>query len=633
MNREKSVTRQEKAYPIYDESYRVQVAGRNGGSPLRRFSSVNVGPQLFSFYLTYVIGLLFFSIWIFAWALNVIRAHNPHLGTFARVSEAAVPKYFAFHYQLIAMDRPLVAYYLACGFLAVVGAKFINPTWAGKVLEKLGVHINAILSAGFISMVLVSFFLYHSYALCMDEFAPQFQAMIFASGKIWGTWSDVLLKSMPFQGSFYTVGPNSGHVVSAYWPGYALLKTPFEYLGLPEILNPMLAVIFTFAMIRLARLPFLKFNNPIGDFVNDRTSTGWILILTFGTASFFVNGISFYAYTAVMASNALVFYLVGRGSQKNLFLGGCIGGFALGLVNPVPHVLFALPLVGWSIFRDQRKSLYLIAGYLLTGVPFAFGWPVLRDLISHETPVSARSMITTLFDGLWLRDFSRAGLGGKKPFEVNFAWLLKFELWAFPGFTCLSFAGLWRTRSLPISRVCASQIFFVFLFYFLFVPFYQGYGWGARYFLTILQSMIFGLLALVESTKKDSPRIGSFVFFSCILSLFVLLPVRLSQVEKNVGSVLAADPCQSMNIGEVCVIDGAPGYNFDYVRNSPEFPFSKIRLLSRKAVLDSAALREILVNPVLRLQTENGSIWTSAGVNPETEKIIPQSSNPAQDRQ
>lgn len=399
---------------------------------MKRFSFVNVGLRLFSFYLTYVIGLLFFCIWIFAWALNSIHAYNPHLGTFARVIEVAVPKFFAFHYQLIAMDRPLVAYYLACGFLAVVGAKFINPTWAGKVLEKVGVHSNAILSAGFVSMVLASFFLYHSYALCMDEFAPQFQAMIFASGKIWGTWSEVLLKSMPFQGSFYTAGPNSGHVVSAYWPGYALLKTPFEYLGLPEILNPMLAVIFTFAMIRLARLPFLKFNSPLDDLVNDRTSTGWILILTFGTASFFVNGISFYAYTAVMASNALVFYLVGMGSRQNLFFGGCIGGFALGLVNPVPHVLFALPLVGWSIFRDQRKSLYLIAGYLLTGVPFAFGWPVLRELISRETPVSTRTMITTLFDGLWLRDFSRAGLGGKKLFEVNIVCFLNTSSGHFP---------------------------------------------------------------------------------------------------------------------------------------------------------------------------------------------------------
>ena len=556
----------------------------------------------------YAAVLIYLTILVSRGALHSIYAAYPALDTFTKITEAAAPNYLAFQHLIIAFDRPFVPLYLACGLLAVIFATIIPTNWPQQILQIINKRQKEILGAGFIGLVLASYFFYQSYPLCMDEFLPAFQSQIFAAGKAWATWPNSLIKFLPNVGWVYTASATSGRLISAYWPGYALLKTPFEVFHLPEILNPILAIFFIAVMIQIARHPALRFSSKSVAIPNG----AWVIVFSFGSAAFFINAISFYAYTAVMFSNALVLWLVLMGTRRQLFLAGCIGGFALALVNPFPHFLYALPLVIWSILRDRGASVYLIGGYLLVGIPLVFIWPVIGFQISHDLPMANASMAATFFDGVWLQNLSRTGWSGPKSPLVNLAWILKQEIWAFPGCTLMALAGLWRQRSTPVARICFLQIALVCLFYFGFVQFNQGHGWGARYFLSVWPSLIIGLLGLVQSTAQSSPRVGTLVFASCSLSLILLLPVRLAQVDKFLGNFIEADPCRTMLAGEVCMIQERPGYTIDYVRNDPFFRDGKIRLLSRGQKSDNEVLRQLLKQPVIRTQTPNGTVWSTA---------------------
>lgn len=556
----------------------------------------------------YAAALIYLASLVSGWALHSIHQVYPALNTFSKITEAAAPNYLAFQYLIIAFDRPLVPLYLACGLLAVIVAAVMPTSRLQQILQIIDTRQKEILGAGFIGLVLACYFFYHSYPLSMDEFLPSFQARIFAAGKSWATWPDALIKFNPHRGSFYTVSTTSGRLISNYWPGYALLKTPFEAFKLPEFINPALAICFIVAMTQISRHPTLR----IGNKGVTSTNGAWVILISFGSAAFFINAISFYAYTAVMLSNALVLWLVILGTRRQLFLAGCIGGFALALVNPFPHFLYALPLVAWSILRDRGKSMHLIGGYFLVGIPLVFIWPVIGFHISHDLPMTAVSMTATLFDGVWLQNLSRSGWSGPKSPLVNLAWVLKHEIWAFPGCTVLAFAGLWRQRSTPVARICILQIALVCLFYFGFVQFNQGHGWGARYFLSLWPALIIGILAFIQSTAQSSPRLGAFVFASCSLSLIFLLPVRLAQVEKFVGNFIQSDPCKNMLAGEICLIDERPGYTIDYIRNDPFFSDEKIRLFRKGGAADRPVLQGLLKQRDIRTQTPNGTVWTAA---------------------
>ncbi len=575
---------------------------------MKRINRLSAATEIAGMFATYAAVLFYLANIVSYWALQSIQTVYPALDTFTKIAEAPAPNYLAFQYLIIALDWPFVPLFLACGLLAVIAAAVVPTSKLQQILQIIDTRQKEILGAGFISLVLASYFSYHSYPLCMDEFLPAFQSQIFAAGKIWTNWPVPLIERLPHWGSFYHASPNSGTLISAYWPSYALLKIPFEAIDIPEALNPMLAICFIAVMIQIARHPSLRFASQ--SLAN--SSGAWIIIISFGSASFFTSGISFYGYTAVMLSNALVLWLTLLGSRRQLFLAGCIGGFALALVNPFPHFLYALPLVFWSILRDRTKSMYLISGYLLTGIPFVFIWPVITFHISHSLPVSITPMLTSFFDGAWLKDLSRSGWTGAKSPLVNYAWILKHETWAFPGCTVLALAGLWRQRTTPVAQVCILQIGLVCLFYFGFVQFNQGHGWGARYLMTVWPSVIIGILALIRSTEQSHPRMASFVFASCSLSLILLLPARLTQVEKVVGNFIEADPCRAMLAGDVCLIKERPGYTIDYVRNHPFFSDKTVRLISRGQKADDETLLQLLKQPVIRTQTPNGTVWTAA---------------------
>src|SRR6185437_7921307 len=128
----------------------------------------------------------------------------------------------------------------------------------------------------------------------------------------------------------------SGAVASMYWPGLALLLTPFTLLGVPWLLNPLIGGATVRAMHRLARQFF------VGE-----EAVGLVVLLTVASPAVTINAISFYSMPAHLLANTLFVVLLLRRTLAAALLAGIIGSLALALHNPVPHLLFALPWIGW----------------------------------------------------------------------------------------------------------------------------------------------------------------------------------------------------------------------------------------------------------------------------------------------
>src|SRR2546430_16878042 len=74
----------------------------------------------------------------------------------------------------------------------------------------------------------------------MDEYAPFCDARMFARGRLHAQVPPELIPRLvpPFR--WFIEASPSGAMVSAYWPGFALLLTPFVWVGCPWLLNPLL---------------------------------------------------------------------------------------------------------------------------------------------------------------------------------------------------------------------------------------------------------------------------------------------------------------------------------------------------------------------------------------------------------
>ena len=429
--------------------------------------------QLLVIYAGYVSVMAILSVWMFSAIVASIQKFRPGLKTIGQILGAPIPIPSTFYYLMLEQDRPLVGLFLGIGFFAVVLSAIVQPDLAGSAASWIGMRWKWVMACVFGTMIFATYLVYHAYPLSMDEFMPEFQAMIFESGHWMAQWPRQVAMGNPHRYYFFAASPVTGNVISAYWPAFALIKTPFAAMGLSPWVNPVLAVGFAGIMVQLCKGVSVSDEPGPGQ----EETTGWVLLLCFATASIWLHAISFYAYMGVVALNALVLLLVERRSRASLLTAGCVGGFALGLVNPMPHLLFAIPLVAWSLYRDREDSRFLIRGYLCTGIPVVFVWPVLVFMVLNNVPFSVEAWFKVLLEGGWIKDLMKRGSGGAALFETNVATILKHELWTFPGFTFLALTGLWTARRTAIARVCLAQVFLVLLFYMTRVRFNQGFGW------------------------------------------------------------------------------------------------------------------------------------------------------------
>jgi hypothetical protein len=144
--------------------------------------------------------------------------------------------------------------------LILVAAVFVPSSLRFKrILRWMGEHPLWIAGATAAVLCLGAWFVYENLPLSADEYAPYFQSQVFAAGHLTGRVPPALLDwfvPKGFQNMFFHVSHLSGRVISAYWPSFALLLTPFTWLGIPWACNPILSACTIVAIHRLTILLF-----------------------------------------------------------------------------------------------------------------------------------------------------------------------------------------------------------------------------------------------------------------------------------------------------------------------------------------------------------------------------------------
>jgi hypothetical protein len=450
---------------------------------------------------------------------------------------------------------------------------------------------------------------YHDHPLSMDEYASWFQAGAFARGRLAGQFPPELLPRLVpagFVGYFLVPSVETGEVVSAYWPGFALLLAPFRAAGAPWLLNPLLTVGCVALVARLA-----------DRWVGRRGAAAWAVLLTLASPAVIVNGISYYSMTAHLFCNLLWMELVTEGRAGSadgvrltarggrLVAAGVVGSLALVLHNPVPHALFALP---WSFALLRRRGAsaigWLAIGYLPLSLLLGVGWIQVRESMGawmrpQGAPLSVLERLVTLTRGLFaVPDAELLYARGLAAVEL--------VQWAAPLLAALAVLGFTATRRGSPLRLLAASATLTLVVY-CFVPSTQGHGWGYRYF-----HQVWAALPLLASVALVDPRAAwrGRVLAIALASLVAGNALRLHQVEKFVAGHLAQLPPAPAEGRGVRFLSPEGGYYVvDLYQNEPFLQNRTWTLISYGAENDAALMRRLFPGAIRTGSYRNGTVW------------------------
>ena len=478
-----------------------------------------------------------------------------------------------FDFLLAVLDARAAWLATSIAFLAILWRR-AEPirTLAGFI----GRHPVWIATFAVVMLACGSVFVYHDYPLAMDEYAAVFQAKIFASGHLVGHLPPYLanwLIAPGFNGVFLFASPITGRVVEGYWPGFALLLAPFERLGAPWLCNPLLAGVGLYLIHRITL-----------EITRDRVAAGFAVLFSVASGAYVANAISFYSMQAHLTANLLYAWLLMTPSRGRAFAAGLVGSLALILHNPFPHMLFALPWgIAFLVERDRRRFLVpLIGGYLPLSIVGGIGWFWLRGRIGADLH-RAGSGLTAAFR-----------LPDAVMWNARAAGLAKLWVWAVPCLLLFAVLGVVRWRRDPNVRLLAWSALATFLGYF-FVVFDQGHGWGNRYFHSAWGVLpILAAAALAGGASPERERLTAFAGAAAVLSLLLLVPYQLYEIDHFIGRHLAQIPAPKRPGNDVFFVNPAGGfYVGDMIQNDPELRDPDLRMFSYGPRRDAALVRRL----------------------------------------
>src|SRR5580704_10790087 len=206
-----------------------------------------------------------------------------------------------------------------------------------RLVDFIGRHPAGIALATAAALGVGALVIYHDYPLSMDEYAAVFQSKVFASGAVAAQVPPDLVDWLVvrgFNGVFLVGSAQTGRVIEAYWPGFALLLAPFQFLRAPWLCNASLSGLSTFLIYWITL-----------EITANRRAAGWAMLFALASGAFLAGGISYYSMQAHLTANLLSVALLIRPSTKRALAAGLVGSLALILHNPLPHALFAVPWI------------------------------------------------------------------------------------------------------------------------------------------------------------------------------------------------------------------------------------------------------------------------------------------------
>lgn len=478
------------------------------------------------------------------------------------------------------------------------------------VLRWIGTHNHVIAILTLIILSAASLLVYQNTRLSMDEYAQFFQSQVFAGGHISGQYPtpmiDWLIPKI-FQGSFFNISRVTGQVSSGYWPSFALLMTPFTWLGIPWICNPVISALTLLTLHRVA----LRIFNCV-------ELAGLVMLLTVASPVFFANGISYYSMPAHLLANAVFTLLLIDPTPRRALAAGLVGSIALTIHNPVPHALYAIP---WIISIARRpgplRNLWMLCvGYIPLCLLIGIGWFLYSSHLAHEGTILKQGE-SGLSDSLsQIAAIVTFPTGGVLLARV--IGLAKLWAWSVPGLLLLACFGAWSWRNNRTCLLISASALLTFFGYFL-VPVDQGHGWGYRYFHSAWLALpILATAAFADSTKPGrSPTsatqgVLTFVVVAALISLFAGTGLRSYQIHNFIAEHNRQVPRYQSSERRVEILDPRGAfYGVDLVQNEPWLRNNDIRIITRGAAADLQLMHERFPEMHQIYLDRYGSVWSA----------------------
>ena len=197
-----------------------------------------------------------------------------------------------------------------------------------------------------------------------------------------------------------------------------------------------------------------------------------------------------------------------------------------------------------------------------------------------------------------------------KGLNVDMLWIrllcfVKLWLWAMPGLITLLFFSLRETWQESYWRALLLSGAFI-LISSLFHQGSQGHGWGYRHFHYCW--FLLPLFATWTICRKDK-EIKGFVYSLCLLSIFVLLPLRSYQVRTFISEVRFSIPHFNEEERHVVFVRPYRGYMADHVYNSPFLDEKTIFLTGLNEAVERAIINHYFRGAKLQKRFSDGTIW------------------------
>ena len=491
-----------------------------------------------------------------------------------------------------------------CALLIVIAAAFVpeEPAPFRSILRWTGRNPWPIAGIACVLLCLGTLLVYQNHPPTMDEFAPYFQSQVFAAGHLAGQFPPGLIDWLiprELQTQFLFASHATGHVASAYWPSFALLLTPFTFLGIPWACNPVLSALTLPAIHRLALRIFA-----------DQETAGLAVLLTAASPVFFANGISFYSMPAHLLANCVFALLLIDPTPRRALTAGVVGSLALTLHNPVPHMLFALP---WILATSRRQDGAALIGWLLLGYTPLFlllgvGWFRFDSGLPQEgMNVAAGGPPPQL-------ELARLGAAFSLPDSTmllaRLVALAKVWVWAVPGMLVLALLGAWRWRHNMQCRLLITSTV-VTMAGFLLVPVDQGHGWGFRYFHSTW--MVLPLLAAGALVDREVHRLPlrTYLVACALLSVALGCGLRAVQIHDFISRDMQRTPAYA-GTGHRVIMMNPAFRTLEPLPNDPWLRADVIRMVSHGPEADAAIMRTYFpdLHPVFA--DRYGSVWAAA---------------------
>jgi hypothetical protein len=466
-----------------------------------------------------------------------------------------------------------------------------------RLAEWVGAHPRATCGLAFVALAAGGRFVYLAHPQSMDEYVPVMQAGAFARGELTAHYPVPLLDRIvwpPFRGTFVLLDPSTGFAAEGYWPGLALLLTPFFLIHATWALNAALTAL---ALALIGDLAARTTDDP----ERARDRRGWAMLAALASPAFTVNAMSLYAMPGLLAGNLLFLWLLLRPGHRAAFAAGLVGGFTFGLHNPLPHTLMAVPCLLWMLAdRERRRRLpALLAGYLPGLLLLGIGWPMLTASLHFARAIAAKRADAGFVEN-WVTLIGRIfHLPTADTLEVRSYGTWKIWIWAAPIVALAPFAVRPRDAAM---RLLLAAFVLTYLVYFL-VQYDQGHGWGYRYIHPAWGAL--PVAAGVWFARQGGARtLGAIALGAGLLAT----PVFLWETHETVAGFLAHRIEPPADGRWVVFIDIRGRYNADLVQNVPGRD-RVMYLISQGEQEDRMLMTAQFPQAVETLHDERGSAW------------------------